>query len=185
MLLLLVVSGVWYANNQHNLEDNPREEETNNLQETIIHTPVDTIKKYPSLALNDLAQLRLHPDQTSKIEQKGYYLIASKDNIRTFVGTLCDTVIINKKWVNDIVKISWQAGTNRHWLYNRMRAEMRKKYPYSEMLSNNDETDNELKGLQYFKDECYVDDGGIQYRVIVTYSKGKVIGYGLEVNADY
>lgn len=181
-ILLIAGISIWYANSQGSSNNNAPEEVT---QASNVSTAIDTTKKYPSLVLEDLRQLRIHPDQTLRIEEKGYRLLSTKGNDKTFVGTLGDTVIINKKWLNDITKVSWWSGVNRRWLYNHMRDEMRRKYTYSEMLSNTDESDNEIEGLPYFRDECYFDNNSIRYKAYVIYHKSKIIGYGVEINECY
>lgn len=187
IILLLIGGGVWYSNSQDHLDKIPQEEQAQETALSASTTPnlIDATKKYPSLVLEDLKLLRVHPDQTSHIEEKGYHLISSKENTKTYVGTLGDTVIVNKKWINDITKVSWRSGVNRKWLYNHMRDEIRRIYTYSDMLSNTDESDNEIEGLRYFKDECYWDDKGIYYRTYVIYLKNKIIGYEVEINESY
>ena len=147
----------------------------------------ETLKKsvetYPSLVLEDLRQLRKHPDQTSTIERKGYVLLSAKENSRTFLGTHLDTVIIEVKWMDNITRVSWSSGVNRKWLYNHMRDEMKRMYTHLDMLSNTDESDNKIDGLPYYVDECYLDSNNICYKVYVNYHKGKTLGYEISINS--
>lgn len=183
LLLLLTISAWWY---------NTKEKESNNadsIQKQNVIQPETSSQniskdntKYPSLVLGDLAQLRRNPDKIDLLTAKGYQLNSTENGKKIFVGTLSDTVIVEKNWSGNVTQISWWAGTNREWLYNHMKNEMIKKYRYVGEFSNTDESDNRLEGLPYFEDEFYLDDSNIHYKTYIIKRKTETIGYGVRVN---
>lgn len=53
-------------------------------------------KKHPSLVLADLEQLKRNPDKTDLLIAKGYQLSSTENGKKIFIGTLSDTVIVEK-----------------------------------------------------------------------------------------
>lgn len=134
------------------------------------------------MVLADLEQLRRNPDKAELLTAKGYQLSSTENGKKIFIGTLSDTVIVEKNWSGYATQISWWAGTNREWLYNHMRNEMIKKYEYVEEFSNTDESDNRLDRLPYFEDESYLDDNKIHYKTYIIKRKTETIGFGVRLN---
>lgn len=184
LLLLLLAILVWH----YNAEKKGGNKVISTKKENVIQAEPSeqTIskdnKKYPSLVLADLEQLRRNPDKTDLLMAKGYQFSSTENGKEIFVGTLSDTVIVEKNVSDNITQISWWAGTNREWLYNHMRNEMIKKYRYLEEFSNTDESDNILEGLPYFEDESYLDDSNIHYKTYIIKRKTETIGYAVRVN---
>lgn len=128
--------------------------------------------KYPSINLDDLIALRLHPDDVNTLKAKGYKLLTSTDEEQVYIGSLNDTISVFK---GDENSVTWSAGLNRQWLFKYLKEQASRRFEYDKDYSEA-EIGDEPPIPVYSQSYSYFDDEGIEHTATIFYKdKQKII----------